>query len=88
MSPDEDNVTECYMIINATMYNIGSPLKAFDIFFKSFHALHSYYPKESEREMYFLQRAVYNIQCDTDNQVRDPKTIGLINEYNKYKSVQ
>lgn len=69
------------------MYNVDSPLKAFDIFFKVFHALHCCYPKQIEREMYFQQRAVYNIQCDSDKQMRDSKTVGLINEYNKYKSV-
>lgn len=85
MTPDEDNITECYMMINATMYNVGSPLKAFDIFFKTFHALNSCYPKEVEREMYFLQISIYNIQCTTDKKLRDAKSSGLIHEYNNFK---
>ncbi|RVE41345.1 hypothetical protein evm_014007 [Chilo suppressalis] len=87
VSPDEDNITECFLIINDTMYNIDSPLKAFDIFFKLFHALNCCYPKQTERELYFLQRAVYKIQCRSDKQIRDSKTEGLINEYNRYKPV-
>ncbi|RVE41093.1 hypothetical protein evm_014258 [Chilo suppressalis] len=51
VSPDEDNITECFLIINDTMYNIDSPLKAFDIFFKLFHALNCCYPKQTEREL-------------------------------------
>lgn len=64
---------------------IDSPLKAFDIFFKLFHALHCCYPKQTERELYFLERAVYNIQCHSDKQIRDSKTEGFINEYNTVK---
>lgn len=86
VSPDEDYISECYTVINNTTYNLGGPLKAFDIFFKAFHALNLCYPKESEREMYFIQKSVFNIDCECDKTIRDCKSMGMINNYTKFKS--
>ena len=64
-------------------YEVESPLKALDIVFKTFFALHVHYPPEAEQLYYFLQQYVYGIKTRQDKNLKTAKEIGL--RYEIYK---
>lgn len=51
---------------NFEFNGLESPLKAVDLAFKSYHALHACYPAESEPMWFFLQKAVYQFTTKWD----------------------
>lgn len=58
---DEDSIEKSFVRVNGILYEVENPLKALDLTFKIIHALDADYPKESEREWQFFERAVYKI---------------------------
>ena len=69
------------VVIDDVLYEVESTLKAIDITFKAFHALHANYPVESERIWLFLQKAIYNIETQWDKQ--EGTVTALVQEYCK-----
>ncbi|KAK3907375.1 Activator of stress genes 1 [Frankliniella fusca] len=51
---------------NIEYSGLESPLKAVDLAFKSYHALHACYPAESEAMWFFLQKAIYQFTTKWD----------------------
>ncbi|KAK3916201.1 Sugar fermentation stimulation protein-like protein [Frankliniella fusca] len=64
VGPDLDTISNSFVRINSTMYEVENPLKALDVTFKVMHALDCKYHKESEREWFFLEKAVYKLNPD------------------------
>lgn len=64
VGPTVDSIERSYVRVNETLWEVDNPMKAVDICFKVLHALDAVYPKESEREYFFLERAVYSINVD------------------------
>ncbi|KAJ1526452.1 hypothetical protein ONE63_009586 [Megalurothrips usitatus] len=54
-----DDIEKCHVVVDDYKYTLETPLKAIDIVFKIYHALHAVYPPESEPLWLFLQLAVY-----------------------------
>ena len=86
VSRDEDTIDKAYVILNQVFYNVENPLKARDVAFKITHMLDTPYPKESFREILFLQGAVYAITTKEDKKLFNTETITLIKEYEEFKS--
>lgn len=85
VSKDQDTIENNYVVINEVWYTVENPLKALDIAFKAANMLDTPYSIECEREMLFLQLAIYGI--DTENKKKvDVKTLALVMEYKKFKS--
>lgn len=63
---DTGNNKQCLVIFDKTEYEVESPLKAVDVAFKSYHALHADYPIESEHMWMFLQKAIYKFDTKWD----------------------
>lgn len=62
-----DSISKSYVRVNTMLYEVENALKAFDITFKIMHVLDCKYPKESEREWYFLEKCVYRINLQKKN---------------------
>lgn len=67
---------------NFEYVNLESPIKAVDVAFKSYHALHAFYPPESEQLWLFLQRAVYGFDSKWDKKYDSVDR--LVCEYSKF----
>lgn len=67
---------------NFEYLNLESPIKAVDVAFKSYHALHAFYPPESEQLWLFLQRAVYGFDSKWDKKYDSVDR--LVCEYSKF----
>ena len=76
---DKDSIVKSYVRVNAVLFEVESPLRALDITFKIIHALDAQYPKESEREWLFLEKAVYKIN------LKKSTTTKLVNDYGAFK---
>ncbi|XP_051168151.1 uncharacterized protein LOC127285960 isoform X2 [Leptopilina boulardi] len=59
-------VNRFYVNIDDTRYSFQSILQALDLCFKSFHVLHTEYPKPSEPVWLFLQKSIYSITTKWD----------------------
>lgn len=68
------------------LYEVDNPLKAFDIAFKIFHALDYKYPKECQREWFFMERCVYGMNQDKKDELIG-KTSSIRNDYANFKRV-
>lgn len=82
VGPTSKDIHQNFIVIDNILYEVESTLKAVDITFKSFHALHAIYPIESERIWLFLQQAVYNIQTPWDKQ--DSSVTILVEEFRAF----
>ncbi|KAJ1519077.1 hypothetical protein ONE63_011319 [Megalurothrips usitatus] len=69
VDPDLDTISNSFVRINSTMYEVENPLKALDITFKAIHALDCKYHKESVREWLILEKAVYHLNDAPAGQV-------------------
>ena len=79
---DEDHIESCHVRMNGVTYDVENPLKALDVAFKTFHSLDSHYPKESEREWLFLERAVFGLN---QGKRADAMAGKLVKEYSAFK---
>jgi len=80
-----DSITKSYVRVNSVLYEVDNPIKAVDIAFKIMHALDCQYPKESEREWFFLERSIYAINTDKKNPLTG-KTSAVCNDFSRYQS--
>ncbi|XP_043468224.1 uncharacterized protein LOC122502305 isoform X2 [Leptopilina heterotoma] len=64
---DLHNITDCYISVDNILYNVDSPVKAIDVTFKIFQAIHAQYPKHAEPLWLLLQICVYGIKTKWDN---------------------
>ena len=69
--------------VDEFFYEVESPLKAVDVTFKSFFALHTPYPAEAHQLWLFLQKAAYGFSTPEDAQFSRVNT--LCSEYARYK---
>lgn len=76
---NEANITESYVYIDNFPYKVESPLRAVDVCFKTYHALHASYPFQSRQPWLFLQQAIYKFKTEWDEHV--PSVATLVNEY-------
>ena len=81
VGPDLDTISNSFVRINSTMYEVENPLKALDITFKAMHALDCKYHKESIREWLFLEKAVYQLNTDR----REGKVTAAVKSYTDFK---
>jgi len=63
---DASSVNAYYICIDNVLYKIESALKAIDICYKSFFALHACYPKESEQIWLLIQKCLYKMTTEHD----------------------
>lgn len=68
-------MTEFYVILDDIKYKSETVLKAFDITFKTIHALNARYPPEGEHVWLLIQRLVYGIQTKYDRKIPHVETI-------------
>ncbi|KAJ1523151.1 hypothetical protein ONE63_001044 [Megalurothrips usitatus] len=61
-----EKIERCLVKFDSCEYIVESPLKAIDVAFKSFHALHATYPAESEPMWLFLQKGIYKFKTKWD----------------------
>ncbi|XP_077270762.1 uncharacterized protein LOC143901968 [Temnothorax americanus] len=73
------NITESYVYIDNFPYKVESPLRAIDVCFKAYQALHASYPFQSSQPWLFLQQAIYQLKFQWDEHV--PSVATLVNEY-------
>ncbi|KAK9736409.1 hypothetical protein QE152_g12506 [Popillia japonica] len=76
VGPDLNNIISSYLVIDRNVYKVQSMLKAIDICFKTYRALHLQYPLECEQIWLFLQKAIYGISTPCDKKIpicRDSK---------------
>jgi hypothetical protein len=73
------NITESYVYIDNFPYKVESPLRAIDVCFKAYHALHASYPFQSSQPWLFLQQAIYQFKTEWDEHV--PSVAILVNNY-------
>ncbi|XP_077264434.1 uncharacterized protein LOC143898680 isoform X1 [Temnothorax americanus] len=73
------NITESYVYIDNFPYKVESPLRAIDVCFKAYQALHASYPFQSSQPWLFLQQAIYQLKTQWDEHV--PSVATLVNEY-------
>lgn len=66
IGPSLTELETIYVRIDDNLYRIESCLKALDVCFKSFHALHAEYAAEAEQIWYFIQKAFYNLTTKWD----------------------
>ena len=64
-----DAIHAVYVVVDSKKYEVPTVLKAVDICFKAFQALHAAYPVESYPVWIFLQRAVFDITTKWDREV-------------------
>ena len=76
---DFENITDSYVYIDNFYYRVDSPLRAIDVCFKSYHALHAFYPHQSAHPWLFLQKAIYQLATQWDPEV--PSVEMRIKEY-------
>lgn len=63
----ETQVRSVYVSVANELYQCDSVLQALDIFFKTFHALHTAYPTESAHIWLMMQRGVYGFETEWDD---------------------
>ncbi|XP_034253506.1 uncharacterized protein LOC117652585 [Thrips palmi] len=80
-----DSITKSYVRVNSILYEVDNPLKAVDIAFKIMHTLDCQYPKESEREWFFLERSVYAINANKKNPLT-VKISSISNDFSRFQS--
>ncbi|CAH0547165.1 unnamed protein product [Brassicogethes aeneus] len=56
-----DNIRSSYLVFDKIKYQFNTVTKAFDLLFKSYHALNIQYPPQSAHILQLIQNAVYNI---------------------------
>ncbi|KAL0116378.1 hypothetical protein PUN28_009772 [Cardiocondyla obscurior] len=62
VGPDLQNISQNFVVLGLkNYYEVETPLKAIDVCFKVFHALHLLYPLESAQIWQFIQRAAYEM---------------------------
>ena len=86
MSKDEDTIDSSHVVIENVVYNVDTPLKAFDVAFKAAHMFDVHYPRECDRELLFLQKAVYGFTTSHDKKISDKSSEPLAKEYENFKS--
>lgn len=64
-----NEITASYVFINEIDYKVESPVRAIDVAFKSFHALHASYPSNGKGMWWLLQKCVYKIETQWDEQL-------------------
>lgn len=74
---------QCLVKFDDCEYLVESPLKAVDVAFKSYHALHATYPVESEPLWQFLQQAVYQFTSKWDKYFESSER--LAKEYARFQ---
>ncbi|KAJ1519025.1 hypothetical protein ONE63_011369 [Megalurothrips usitatus] len=83
---EKNNVVKYKCLVkydNFEYTGLESPLKAVDLTFKSYHALHAAYPVESEAMWFFLQKGVYQFTSKWDKHY-DIVEI-LVKEFHKFE---
>ncbi|CAH1110926.1 unnamed protein product [Psylliodes chrysocephalus] len=66
VGPSNTEIQSVYVRIDQHMFPMPSCLKALDICFKSFHALHAEYARESEQIWTFIQQGIYKLHTKWD----------------------
>lgn len=56
------NITSSYVILDDRPIRVESPLRAIEVSFKAYHALHCTYPIQSERLWIVIEKALYGIE--------------------------
>ena len=77
----EQYIDACYVYVNNIKYQLSSPLQAVDIAVKSFYSFQLEYPKEAAYPWIVIQRLIYNIKGETDEQ------LPCVNTYLGFKKV-
>ncbi len=70
VGPSEDNIVASYVSVATLLFRVDGVVEALDLFFKSFHALHTSYPPESCHIWVTLQRGIYDFQTEWDTHVQ------------------
>ena len=73
------SITESYVYNNNFPYKVESSLRAIDVCFKVYHALHASYPFQSSQPWLFIQQAIYQLKTEWDEHV--PSVATLVHEY-------
>ena len=74
-------IEQAFVIINETVYEADSVIKAVDICYKSFFVFNANYPVQSYDPWIFLQRAVFQMETPYDQVV--PRVTNLISKLSK-----
>lgn len=61
-----ETIRTTYIVIDKIKYQFLSTIEAFDILFKTYHALHIQYPPQSAHILQLIQNAVYGIKTKYD----------------------
>ncbi|XP_071574677.1 uncharacterized protein [Temnothorax nylanderi] len=67
VGPSLDRITDSYLVLDSKLYSVESPLRAVDVTFKAFFALHAKFPKHATPLWLILQKSVYGINTKWDN---------------------
>lgn len=59
---DLKNITSSYVVLDDRPIRVESPLRAIEVSFKAYHALHCKYPVQSERLWIVIAKALYGIE--------------------------
>lgn len=68
LGPDHSNIVSSFVEFDDTRYEVESPLRAIDVCFKVYQALHAAYPPESKVMWTVVQRLVYGITTQWDEE--------------------
>lgn len=78
-----ENIAQSFVVLDDNYkYEVETPLKAVDVVFKCFHALHATYPPKASQIWQFFQRAVYNIPRNSSYDAYFSGVESLIQDYN------
>ncbi|XP_071572040.1 uncharacterized protein [Temnothorax nylanderi] len=59
---DLKNITSSYVVLDDRPIRVESPVRAIEVAFKAYHALHCNYPVQSERLWVVIEKALYRIE--------------------------
>jgi len=61
-----ENPRQYLIVIDNFHYDVPSPLKAVEVLFKIYQALHARYPPEADHLWLFIQKGIYDISTKYD----------------------
>ncbi|KAK3912992.1 Acetyl-coenzyme A carboxylase carboxyl transferase subunit beta, chloroplastic, partial [Frankliniella fusca] len=81
VGPTENDITECFVVVNDIKYSVDNPLLAFDCAFKIYQVLNCNYPVQASYSWLFVQQALYKLSTKYD--ARIPSVERSVNDYNR-----
>ncbi|XP_071574491.1 uncharacterized protein [Temnothorax nylanderi] len=87
VGPELPEIHQSFVVLGVRKYfEVDTPLKAIDVCFKVFHALHIQYPPECAQIWQFIQRAAYDMPRNRQYDPHYSSVEILLKEFSSYRS--